>query len=351
MMQRIINTMFHGSGKARIFLWSVFIMILATICMTVVALATGSSVFGVGAVICGVATLVTSQSMSLQEMEKKQKKQQKEHRLTKEIVAARQREQDAIDSGSPMDSKEKEQAKARYLASMNEKKLKQLLKQHKVKQHHIFVMIDSFPKEHIKETPAVMWQTDHHIHLLLMNHTSKEITVAFEDIKGIMYRKNVEADREKDYASFRYSNFISKMYQKYLPEYQEQNQNGEIICYKNLFVIEPGISFTNTSMKGVIQILHNVPFLVDDSINTSPHHDEYFKEIYRYSILCKNNIFTLEEYRQRMEGVLEELVKAPITAQQFAKTLRDLNQYHLITSDYITRYSQIYLEARKKQEG
>ena len=37
MINRIINTMFHGSPKARIFLWSVFIMGLATILLGVMA--------------------------------------------------------------------------------------------------------------------------------------------------------------------------------------------------------------------------------------------------------------------------------------------------------------------------
>jgi hypothetical protein len=82
--------------------------------------------------------------------------------------------------------------------------------------------------------------------------------------------------------------------------------------------------------------------MVDDAINTSHHFDEYFKEVYRYSLLCKNDVYTLEEYRQKMEGVLEELLVAPITGQEFSKSLRDMNRYHLITSEYVTKYTQIY---------
>ena len=67
MMNRIINTMFHGSTKARIFLWSVFIMGLATILLGVMAAALGSFTFGTGAFVCGLAAFVTSQSASLTE--------------------------------------------------------------------------------------------------------------------------------------------------------------------------------------------------------------------------------------------------------------------------------------------
>ena len=73
MMNRIINTMFHGSTKARIFLWSVFIMGLATILLGVMAAALGSFTFGTGAFVCGLAAFVTSQSASLTEMERRDK--------------------------------------------------------------------------------------------------------------------------------------------------------------------------------------------------------------------------------------------------------------------------------------
>ena len=77
MMNRIINTMFHGSTKARIFLWSVFIMGLATILLGVMAAALGSFTFGTGAFVCGLAAFVTSQSASLTEMERRDKQEKK----------------------------------------------------------------------------------------------------------------------------------------------------------------------------------------------------------------------------------------------------------------------------------
>jgi hypothetical protein len=133
------------------------------------------------------------------------------------------------------------------------------------------------------------------------------------------------------------------MYRPYLPEYREVTRNGEIEYLKNLFTIEPGISFTNTSVKGLLEILPKIPLLVDDAINASNHFDEYFKEVYRYSILCKNDVYTLEEYRKKMEEVLEELLVAPITGQEFSKSLRDMNRYHLITSEYVAKYTQRYI--------
>lgn len=353
MMNRIINTMFHGSLRAKVFLWSVFVMILATVLLGVFAAVMESAVFGIGALVCGICALITSQSVSLSELEKgrRRKNKTKKEKTVKEkrngSDRANKQKQEEIDNGAPMDSREREKAKARYIASMNDKKMKQLMKEHKIKQKHIFVMIDSYPKERISQVPAVMWRTDHHLHILAMDYHAIEFEFALEDIKGIYYQKGVAADPRTDYASFQYANFISKLYKPYLPEYREMTQDGALVHVKNVFTIEPGISFTNTSMKGILQILTKVPLLVDDAVNTSKHFDEYFKEVYRYSILCKNGVYTLEEYREKMEGVLNELLVAPVTAKEFSKSLRDMNRYRLITSDYVMKYSQRYVSQNR----
>lgn len=352
MMQRIINTMFHGSGKAKVFLWSVFIMILATILLGVLAAVMSSVTFLTGAVVCGVATFITSQSVSLRELERKEKKKKAE-KEKKDTVFGKEGTSQKISSEQQLeaaqkDEKEKKKIKARYMASMNEKKMKQLLKKHKVRQSHIFVMIDSYPKMQILQTPAVMWKTDNDLHLLVLDGTGREISVPLQDIKGILYVKNVPVNAQEDYVSFQYSNFISKLYKPLLPDYQEVVVDGTLLQRKNLFKINPGISFTNTSMAGVMKILNHVPFLVDDAVNTSDRFNEYFKEIYRHSILCKNGVFSLEEYRQRMEKVLDEMYMAPISGKEFIQCLRELNKYHLITSDYVTKYSQNYIERNQR---
>ena len=351
MMQRIINTMFHGSGKAKVFLWSVFIMILATILMGVLAAVMSSTTFLLGAVVCGIATFITSQSVSLRELERKEKKKklekEKKDFVSREKELAKRRTPAEQMADAQIEEKEQKKIKARYMASMNEKKMKQLLKKHKVRQMHIFVMIDSYPKKKISQTPAVMWQTNTDLQMLVLDGSGREFSVPLQDIKGILYVKNVPVNSQEDYASFQYSNFISKLYKPLLPDYHEVVVDGAVLQRKNLFKINPGISFTNTSMAGIMKILHNVPFLVDDAVNTSDRFNEYFKEIYRYSILCKNGIFSLDEYRLRMEKVLDELFEAPITGKEYIQCLRDLNKYHLITSDYVTRYTQNYMERKQ----
>ena len=252
-------------------------------------------------------------------------------------------EEEAEEKEEEKKQKEQEKEKLQYLSSFNARKFKKLVKEHQVKQKHVFAMVDSYPAEKIQQAPAIVWRTDHYLHLLIMDRSAREFKIPFNDIKGVHYHKNMPADPEQDYLAFQYSGFMTGVYKPYLPEYKQNTKNGHIVYVKNLFTIHPGISFTNTSMKGIFSILTRAPFLVDDAVNTSGRFDEYFKDIYRYGILCKNNVYTLEEYRQKMESVLEELVEAPVTRDQFFRTLNAMNNYHLITQEYVTKYTQKYV--------
>ncbi len=349
MMQRIINTMFHGTVKAKLFLWSIFIMILATIGLTVFAAALGSYVFGAGAAACGVAAFITSQSASLEQLNRKKPasvpKAGREKRDKASHTGTDKEEAETGGMVNSADRKEKAQAKAAYIASMNEKKLKQAMKEHKVRQKHVFLLIDSYPEEQLEYTPAVMWRTDTQLHILALEGSALEFAIPLHEVTGILFQPNQPADPERDYPTFRYSSFVTKLYTPYLPTYHELAREGELRYTKNLFQIRPGISVTNTSVRNVMEVLPNIPFLVDDKVNNSTYFDEYFKEIYRYSLLCKNTVITLEEYHRSTEKVLQGMLQLPPKA--FVRSLQEMKKYHLVTSEYVTKYSQLYRQKRE----
>lgn len=347
MMNKILHTMFYGSAKARVFLWSIVIMGLAAVLFGVLAAVLGSFALGTGAFVCALSAFVTSQSASLTEIERSDRRRREKlsAKGVEGLDASGEMQEGQEDREKEEEKKQKEQEKEKlqYLSSFNARKFKKLAKEHQVKQKHVFAMVDSYPAEKIQQAPAIVWRTDYYLHLLIMDCSAREFKIPFNDIKGVHYHKNMPADPEQDYLAFQYSGFMTGVYKPYLPEYKQNTKNGHIVYVKNLFTIHPGISFTNTSMKGIFSILTRAPFLVDDAVNTSGRFDEYFKDIYRYGILCKNNVYTLEEYRQKMESVLEELVEAPVTRDQFFRTLNAMNNYHLITQEYVTKYTQKYV--------
>ncbi len=351
MMERVINTMFHGSLRARIYLWSVFVMGIAAIALMVLAVSIGAPAFGVGAVGCAVAGAVLANSVSLEVVKgnKRNDKIQERSVGNKKNTALESESEMSDTEYDNMSPHEKVNAKARYIAGMNDKKMKQLLKRYKVRQEHVFVMIDSYPDQKISQAPAVMWRTDSKLCFLALEGRACEFSVGLNEIQGIYYQKNEPADPEEEYPSFRYASFISKLYGKYLPEYRERNREGNLEFTKNLFWIKPGIYFTNTSMGNLMKVLPKVPFLVDDEVNQSTHFDVYFKELYRSSILCQNNVINLEEHRDKVENTMESLLDAPMSGRDFVKSLRDMSRYHLINKDHVSKYSNIYRQKNKLQ--
>lgn len=326
MLEKIVNSFFYGNLKTKVFLWSVLILTLGAVFLLLAGIVLAMPLLGVGGVGVGLLALVVSQSVSLHDLQKEKKKKEEQDKKQDE-------------------KKEKERAKARYLSSMDSKKLKKTMREHKVNQIHVKVMIDSYPEKNLEQVPAFMWRTDTMLHFMVLADRAYEFEVPLNQINGFLLVKNVPVDPEKDYLAFRLSTFISKMFQPYLPEYFESSKEGELEVRKNTFRIEPGIYLTNSSVANLRKVLlPGVAFLVDDQVTESKRFNEYFKELYRASLLCKNLVITLEEYKSQVEETLDALVTAPISGTEFVNTLYDLSHYHLITKEYLAIYTQKYRE-------
>lgn len=351
MLDKIINSMFHGNLKTKLFLWVIFLLTIGALALLITAFALGMPMLGAAGAGAGLLAFIISQSISLNDLnrEKKIKTKNKKNKDKAEwdgdeVFGANETEEE-VEESEEVSRKKREKEKAQYLSSMNEKKLKKLLKDHKVDQIHVKVMIDSYPKKKIEQAPAFMWKTDTMLHFMILTGSAQEFEVPLEDIKGILLVKDVPADPDMDYMPFKVSNFISKMFQPYLPEYFESTHEGQLEIKKNTFRIEPGIYLTNSSVGNLRRVLlPGVAFLVDDKVNASTQFNEYFKEIYRGSILCKNLVITLDEYKELIAKTLDDLLEAPISGKEYVNTIYDLNKYRLITKDFVVKYTQKYRE-------
>ena len=354
MLEKIMNSMFYGNMKTKVFLWSVLLMGVGAIALILTAAVLSMPVVGLAGAGLGLVGFITSQSVSLNDLNKDKKKKIKKSKSAdageKASQSSGRHSEKAEEPGGEEDGrKQREREKARYLASMNGKKLKKLMKEHKVNQIHVKVMIDSYPAKKIEQAPAFMWRTDTMLHFMALTGKAEEFEVPLEDIKGILLVKDVPANPNKDYMPFRYSSYIAKMFQPYLPEYFQGTKDGALDVKKNTFRIEPGIYLTNSSVGNLRRVLlPGVAFLVDDQVIASRRFNEYFKELYRESILCKNMIITLEEYKEKIEQTLDAMLDAPMSGKEYVKTIYDLNKYRLITKDFVVRYTQKYREKNMK---
>ncbi len=352
MLEKILNSMFHGNLKTKIFLWSVLLMGVGAIALILTAAVLSMPMIGLAGAGLGLMGFITSQSVSLNDLSREKKKKKKTSKASSEEGGAKsgQSPSDKEDGGGEEGSrKKKEREKAQYLSAMNAKKLKKTMKEHKVNQIHVKVMIDSYPAKKIEQAPAFMWRTDTMLHFMILTSKAEEFEVPLEDIKGILLVKDVPANPERDYMPFKYSSYIGKMFQPFLPEYFQGTKDGSLDVKKNSFRIEPGIYLTNSSVGNLRRVLlPGVAFLVDDQVIASRRFNEYFKELYRESILCKNLVITLEEYKKKVEDTLDAMLDAPMSGKEYVNTIYDLNKYRLISKEYVVRYTQKYREKNMK---
>lgn len=350
MIEKILNSMVHGNMKTKVFLWSVLLMGIGTVILLLMGFILNVPFLLLGGVLLGLVCIITSQSVSLKDLQRPSQKRVKKSKAkpargsSSKKNASAEEEEEGSDEKS---KKEKEKQKAVFLAGLDNKKLKKIMKDYKVNQIHVKVMIDGYPSKGIEQAPAFMWRTDTMLHFLVLTGKPEEFKVPLEDIKGILLVKDVAADPDNDYLPFQYSTFISKMFQPYLPQYFEKTKDGQLEYKKSRFRIEPGIYLTNSSVANLRKVLPpSVAFLVDDQVIASTRFNEYFKELYRFSLLCKNQVISLEEYKDQIAKTLDELLDAPISGTEFVNTIYDLNKYRLITKNDVVRYTQKYRELK-----
>ena len=74
MIEKILNSMFHGNLKTKIFLWSVVLMAVSALILLMAGIILGNVFLGFGGVVVGLAGLITSQSVSLNDLQREKKK-------------------------------------------------------------------------------------------------------------------------------------------------------------------------------------------------------------------------------------------------------------------------------------
>lgn len=370
-MNKIIRSMFHGSMRTKAYLWSIFILGLIGLVGLLFAIVLGLPQLGVGAVMAGIVAGILTQSIQLEDKavpkkKKAPKEKKKKLRITSdvtweesEVISPNYANTDLDDAfemqadneladleeltgDHKLSPKEKERLKSQFLASLNQKQMKKLMKQNRVSSTHRKLMIDSFPDRKMKQVPAFVWRTSDKLNFLVLEGRANGFSIPIRNIKGIYYEKNAEANQEQEYIPFKYNNYAAKMFIDYLPEYSQSTADGKLIYTKNLFRIEPGIYVTNTSMANLMELLPNVPFKINDEVIRSTKFDEYFKELYRFSVLCKNNVMSVERYRELSDNTLEDLLKAPMSGTNFVASLKNMARYRLITQEQMAICGQKY---------
>lgn len=333
-MHKIWNSLQYGSTKTKIFLWAVILLSIVSLGMLCFgAVLSQLSVVAAG-FIMGMVTLIVSQSVSLESLETNKKKSKK-----KTDASEGKERKEAAQTGRPEtepgEESQEQQEEIDALVEMDDKVVKMLLKKYKVTKDHKLAMVDKCDVARKRQCPAFIWVNKGLFHVLMIGKEPKEVAYDITQLKEIRYEKNVTAHPNKDYQAVQQSAFIGKLFGEYLPSYNDKQVGNKLVFTKNLYVVKDDIRFTNTSAKNLLAVLR-LPFVVDDTVTRSQRYHEYFKKLYRISILCRDKAYTMEEYKMQAELLVVKMSQDDTIAYSVLRqTLGDMLRLHLISRDML----------------
>lgn len=225
------------------------------------------------------------------------------------------------------------------LASYDEKKIKQVFYKYKVRKDHKMIIIDEWKAKDIHQCPVYIWVYHGKVHFLVLEGEARELSLPLTKVATLKYRKGVVCKAKDEYVSLRKNTLLSAVFEPFLPTYHNGNKNGRPVVFKNLFELGEGILITNTSARTVMDLLHP-EFQVEDSVTRNRNYNDFYQQIYKNSILFREQVIPTKEYQNRVNDILQQLAFSGAATQEYEDTLQQLYRGKLITQEYITYYLQ-----------
>lgn len=228
-------------------------------------------------------------------------------------------------------------------------RLKKILHKYKVKRDHRTILIDEWKEQRVKELPAYIWKHRGVIYILLLEQEPRVVKLVATEIKELRYRRGVECNPSREYVQLKKPSLITTVFEELLPTYHKGTRNGRPVMFKNLYEIANGMLLTNSSAKNVIDLLQ-LPFSMEDGTTRRPDYNDYFKEIYRLGILCKDSVMEFSEYKTRIDEIIQNMALTEMENQEYVKTLQQLVEHHLISEEYVTFYVENRMKITNRKE-
>ncbi len=229
------------------------------------------------------------------------------------------------------------------IAQITEEDIKQLLIAYHVTASHVQVMIDSYKKEGIKQSPAYMWKAKGYLNFLILENKPRNLAVPLPQVTKITYQQNVEVNPLTEYEQMRQPSVVNAMYQEFLPVYKERMAGARHYYTKNLYMLESGICITNTSMKNAHQVLQ-VPIVFTGLVDE--RYSRYYRSAYEMKILLLDQVLSSEEYKQQISEMLKQMADEEGEDQEYFDDLALMVRARLVTQE-VAKY---FMEYRRKQE-
>lgn len=318
-MRKYWNALRYGNAKTKRILISVILLFLLFIVGIILAAKGIGVIWGLIAVFAIIMDIVLLQSVRFGE---------------KEMIAAKT----AKEKKNAIKNKEFSD-----IAQITVEEIKQLLIAYRVSASHVQVMIDSYKKEGVKQSPAYMWKAKGYLNFLILENKPRNLAVPLSQVTKITYQQNVEVNPLTEYEQMRQPSVVNAMYQEFLPVYKEHMAGARHYYTKNLYMLEPGICITNTSMKNARRVLQ-VPMVFTGLVDE--RYSRYYRSAYEMKILLLDQVLSSEEYKQQISGMLKQMADEEGEDQEYFDDLALMVRTRLVTQE-VAKY---FMEYRRKQE-
>lgn len=316
-MRKYWNALRYGNAKTKRILITAILLGILAVTGGILAAAGNGAIWGLIAAFAALMDIVLIQSVRFGEVE------------------IRTKENKAKD-----DIGEK---KFEGITEISEEDIKQLLIKYKVKKERVPVVIDSYEKEKVKQSPAYLWRDRGYLQFLVLEEKPRNLAVPLSKADKITYLKNVEIDPKKEYEQLRKPSVVNALFQEYLPVYSERQKNGRKVFTKNLYTIGQGINITNTSVKNANQVLQ-LPISFEGIVDS--RFSYYYQEAYRMKILLMDQVLSAEEYKEQVSFLLKQMADGDEDFEEFADDLELMVRARLVTREV----ADYYMDYRQKQK-
>lgn len=364
MFWTILNTLREGSSKVKTYLISVFVLWIAVIALFISAIVTHSLLVCAAAVILVIITLAVMSNMKLvvtdsrngtagQEVpgaKRKMAAPKEGEAEEKEKPEGKKGKKGDVEEDDVQEEPEDPEESENSLASMTEDKLNQLLVKYKVKKEHVPVVIDLCASMRVRQCPGFAWMEGSQLKILLMETKARLVELDTSRLQELYVERGITVRTSAEYAELRDSEVMKLMFSPYLPKYYKKNIGGKIVPLKNLYVLGVDMKFPSGSVGQLLKLLPLRITINDRRMQTS-NVSAYYKELFTISFLWKDGVYTLAEFRGKLEELLNSMIEAETSEEQFEKDLSEMITDGLLPleyRDYVYRLREEAGEPEKK---
>lgn len=355
MNNKIFNTFKHGDSKTKTVLAVMLTGLLVSVLLLVISIITFNSTLTFVSVILLVLDLayIFGTDFSKESLEREYKEKQKlERRAEKERRKSKDDSEDdepgALEWVSSKDEKNDEKDKEPVnghddnpLQNYDEKRVKKVMVEYKVRQEHVMVLVDNCTKEKITECPGFLWKDKNYVYILLLESEPRMVKYPLAGNTELKIRLSVPSKPSQEYDNLKDDTYIGRLYSPMIPNYTqgEDARTHRMVYKKNLYGIGPDIWCTAGSVKNILHILSLDAVLTDSRLNTDAY-GSYFKDVYISRLMFRDGILSAAEYKEHVLVSLTQLAANAVNDGEFIENLSQMQANGLIPQEYVDYASQ-----------